>query len=363
VDAKDQVTHGHIRRVQRHTVTLAGRLGMTDGIELKALRAASLLHDVGKLAVPDYVLNKPGRLSSSEFDRIKEHAKTGASILTTVEFPYPVVPIVRHHHEQWNGRGYPDGLVGDTIPIGARILAVVDCFDALTSDRPYRRKMTDAQAMDILLEQRGIMYDARVVDAFVDLLPELRRGDADVQQQFHAGGSGLPAVSRVVALADADDDRVTTHVLRRAGWSAAATVARLIPQVECCVFVPDMACEFLVPAYATPTVDEVLAAVPLRIGEGLSGWVAATRHTIVNSHADLDLGDAAHRLGLTGCTSTPVFALGDLAAVFTVYTRRRLSAAEARTIGRLGQEIGLNVARAREASVELSERTPTVNVA
>jgi putative nucleotidyltransferase with HDIG domain len=363
VDAKDQVTHGHIRRVQRHTVMLADRLGMTDGTELKALRAASLLHDVGKLAVPDYVLNKPGRLTGSEFDRIKQHANTGASILTTVEFPYPVVPIVRHHHEQWSGRGYPDGLAGDAIPIGARILAVVDCFDALTSDRPYRRKMTDVQATAILLEQRGIMYDARVVDAFIELLPELRRGDMDVQQRFQEGASGVPPLPSPDRIAVADDDRVTTHALRRAGRSAAVDVARLIPQGECCVFVPAMSCEWLVPAYATPALGEVLAAEPVRIGEGLSGWVAATRHTIVNSHADLDLGDAAQRLGLTSCTSTPVFALGDLAAVFTVYARRPLSAAESSTIGRLGQEIGLNVARAREASVDLSERAAAVSVA
>ncbi len=140
MDAKDQVTHGHIRRVQRHTVALARVLGVNDEIELKALEAASLLHDVGKLAVPDYVLNKPGALSHAEFERIKLHAAKGAEILTAVEFPYPVVPIVRSHHEQWNGQGYPDGLSGEDIPFGARILTVVDCFDAVTSDRPYRRQ-------------------------------------------------------------------------------------------------------------------------------------------------------------------------------------------------------------------------------
>ena len=113
VDAKDQVTHGHIRRVQRHTVALARALGISDEIELKALEAASLLHDVGKLAVPDYVLNKPGALSHAEFERIKLHAAKGAEILTAVEFPYPVVPIVRSHHELWNGQGYPDGLSGE----------------------------------------------------------------------------------------------------------------------------------------------------------------------------------------------------------------------------------------------------------
>jgi putative nucleotidyltransferase with HDIG domain len=364
VDAKDQVTHGHIRRVQRHTLALAARLGITDGMELKALRAASLLHDVGKLAVPDYVLNKPGRLTSSEFDRIKQHARTGATILTTVEFPYPVVPIVRHHHEQWNGRGYPDGLVGEAIPIGARILAVIDCFDALTSDRPYRRKMTDIQATDILLQERGLMYDARVVDAFIDMLPDLRLGDAELQHCVEERESAPIPVPTLAALAGADDDRATTHALRRAGEIAAATVAQFMPSVACCVFVPTMSGESLVPAYATAAVEDVLVALPRRIGEGLSGWVAATRHTIVNSHANLDLGElAAVRLGLTACTSTPVFVLGDLAAVFTVYTSRALSTAEARTIGRLGQELGLEVARAREASADRSTRAPSVSAA
>ena len=363
VDAKDQVTHGHIRRVQRHTVTLAGRIGMTDSTELKALMAAALLHDVGKLAVPDYVLNKPGRLTGSEFERIKQHVTAGASILTTVDFPYPVVPIVRHHHEQWNGRGYPDGLVGDAIPIGARILAVVDCFDALTSDRPYRRKMTDAQAVDLLVEQRGQMYDARVVDAFIDLLPELRRGDAEVHQQVLKSGSAASRLPNLAALADANADQVTTHALQRAGQSAAATISRLIPQVACCVFVPTMSGESLAPVYATAAVENLVATIPLRIGEGLSGWVAATRHTIVNSHADLDLGDAAHRLGLTSCTSTPVFALGNLAAVFAVYAHRPLSAVEARAIGRLGQEIGMHAADAARHQMDLATSTPAVGVA
>jgi putative nucleotidyltransferase with HDIG domain len=362
VDAKDQVTHGHIRRVQRHTVALASRLGMTDPTDLKALRAASLLHDVGKLAVPDYVLNKPGRLTASEFDRIKQHANTGASILATVEFPYPVVPIVRHHHEQWNGRGYPDGLVGDAIPIGARILTVVDCFDALTSDRPYRRKMTDTKAADFLVAQRGIMYDAQVVDAFMELLPELRRGDAEVHERVEGAASGLRPSRSLETMAGGNDDRVTTEVLRRAGRSAAIAVSRLIPEAECCVFVPTMSFQSLIPAYASSAVDDVLARSPFRMGEGLSGWVAATRYTIVNSNADLDLGDAALRLGLTSCTCTPVFALGDLAGVFTVYTPRPLSTAEARTVGRLGQEIGLNVARIREASADTPEAAPAVAV-
>ena len=145
IDAKDQVTHGHIRRVQHQAMRLARALGIEDDVELRAIEAASLLHDMGKLAVPEHILNKPGKLTHTEFEKMKLHSTIGADILSSIDFPYPVVPIVRHHHEHWNGGGYPAGLKGEEIPLGARILSVVDCFDALTSDRPYRPKMTSAR--------------------------------------------------------------------------------------------------------------------------------------------------------------------------------------------------------------------------
>ncbi len=131
IDAKDQITHGHIRRVQQYAVGLAKHLGITEQSQISAIEAASLLHDMGKLAVPEYILNKPGKLTLAEFERMKLHASIGADILSAIDFPYPVVPIVRHHHESWDGSGYPDGLRVHAIPIGARILSVVDCFDAL----------------------------------------------------------------------------------------------------------------------------------------------------------------------------------------------------------------------------------------
>src|SRR5437762_7317516 len=121
---------------------------------------------MGKLAVPEYILNKPGTLTAAEFEKMKLHAPVGADILSAIDFPYPVVPIVRHHHENWTGGGYPDGIAGEDIPIGARILSVVDCFDALTSDRPYRRRMTDEDALAILRERSGKMYDPAVVETF-----------------------------------------------------------------------------------------------------------------------------------------------------------------------------------------------------
>src|SRR5207237_6879489 len=139
-------------RVQAYATTLATEVGVKDEGLLKAIEAAAVLHDMGKLAVPEYILNKPGKLTAQEFEKMKLHASVGADILSAIDFPYPVVPIVRHHHEQWDGGGYPSGLKGTDIPIGARILAVVDCFDALTSDRPYSPRLSDGKAPRHLLQ-------------------------------------------------------------------------------------------------------------------------------------------------------------------------------------------------------------------
>ena len=157
IDAKDDVTHSHVRRVQAHAMALARAINVVDEPTLKAIEAAALLHDTGKLAVPEHILNKPGKLTAAEFEKMKLHVDIGADILSLVGFPYPVEPIVRCHHENWDGSGYPRGVAGEAIPIGARILSVVDCYDALTSDRPYRRAMSDEAALAILRERSGTM--------------------------------------------------------------------------------------------------------------------------------------------------------------------------------------------------------------
>jgi putative nucleotidyltransferase with HDIG domain len=178
IDAKDQVTHGHINRVQHYAKQLAVAVGIKNEIQFKAIQAAAVLHDTGKIAIPESILNKPGPLTIEEFAVMKQHADIGADIVSSVNFPYPVEPIVRYHHENWDGTGYPNGLVGTSIPIGARILAVVDCFDALTSDRPYRRKLSNEEAVGILLARRGSMYDPLVVDAFLRIHGEQLRPES-----------------------------------------------------------------------------------------------------------------------------------------------------------------------------------------
>jgi len=140
IEAKDQNTHDHLFRVRSYVEEVGKALNLSSE-DLQALRTASFLHDIGKLAVPEHIINKPGKLTPEEFEKMKIHPVVGADILARVRFPYPVVPIVRSHHEWWNGRGYPDGLKGEEIPVGARVLTVVDCYDALVSDRPYRKGM------------------------------------------------------------------------------------------------------------------------------------------------------------------------------------------------------------------------------
>lgn len=170
IDSKDQVRSHNIRRVQNYALALARAVGIEGEPDLKAIEAAVLLHDMGKLSVPAFILNKPGKLTPAEFERVKQHVTVASEILSQVDFPYPVVPVVRHHHEHWDGTGYPDRLKGEAIPLGARVMAVVDCFDALTSHRPYRPALANEEARRIILDRRGSAFDPRVVDAFLDVI-------------------------------------------------------------------------------------------------------------------------------------------------------------------------------------------------
>src|SRR5579884_44324 len=172
IDAKDQTTHEHLRRVQVYAVEIAKELGLVDD-ELNALRAAALLHDIGKLAVPEHIISKPGKLTPEEFEKMKIHPIVGAEILEEVDFPYPVVPIVRAHHEKWNGTGYPYGLKAEEIPIGARILSVVDCLDALASDRQYRRALPLDEALAKVVSESGTSFDPNVVEILARRCHEL----------------------------------------------------------------------------------------------------------------------------------------------------------------------------------------------
>src|SRR5258705_7250109 len=170
IDAKDQTTHCHVRRVQIYAAGMGEVFGLSKA-EIDALKAGALLHDIGKLAVPPHILNKPSPLTPAEFDKMKIHTVVGAQLLSRVDFPYPVIPIVRHHHEQWDGNGYPDRLKAEQIPITARIFSVVDCFDSVREDRPFRRGMTVDEATALLVRGSSVHFDPHVVDLFIEHLP------------------------------------------------------------------------------------------------------------------------------------------------------------------------------------------------
>lgn len=337
IDAKDQITHGHIRRVQQYAVGLAHRMGITDPPQIRAIEAASLLHDMGKLAVPEYILNKPGRLTAAEFDRMKVHASVGADILSAINFPYPVVPIVRHHHENWDGSGYPDGLKGNDIPVGARILSVVDCFDALTSDRPYRPRLSDNDALRILKERRGVMYDPLIVDIFVATYHEL------VSQNIQDSRAPVEELAKGVAelnttaggplenITASTEEMLVLYDLARAltGAQPADVVEvvfnqsrRMLPLSACVFYQYDSTSDALTATSIAGENAQLFVGVRISRGQRLTGWVAANRQTILNSDPALDLGEVARRMKprLRSCISSPVVLDDNLVGVLTGYS-------------------------------------------
>ena len=363
VDVKDDVTHGHVRRVQVYSVALARALGVTDPELIKALDTAGLLHDVGKITVPDRVLQKPGRLSTAEFDTMKQHADTGARILEQVRFPYPVVPIVRHHHEKWDGTGYPDKLAGEAIPLGARILTVVDCFDALTSDRPYRRRLTDDEAAAMLVAESGTHFDPMVVEAFVPIIPSLRAlNSADAADPL-----GLRSQVRPVPQFAVPDPTATAvaHLFEAHAAIALLQIRRLRPGVELCCYAIDPVADRLLPAYVSPLLHDSRVVQPLPMGERLSGWVAAHRQTVSNTDPRLDLGETARLLRLEQAVSVPVFRGGAMAGVFTVYAQgtERFSDRDVAQLWRFAQDMmatGPTLVPRAERSLPWMDDTPLV---
>jgi putative nucleotidyltransferase with HDIG domain len=330
IDAKDGVTHDHIRRVQRVAVKLAARIGVDDELELRAIETAALLHDVGKLAVPERILNKPGGLTPAEFERMKLHARVGAEILSEVNFPFPVVPIVRHHHENWDGTGYPDGLKGADIPLGGRILAVVDCFDALTSDRPYRRAMSAEQALAIVEKRRGTMYDPAIVDAFRQMCES---GEIVTPAEGEAVEAGpvqrVAAAPLKAATEPVDETRLAMQLggaLRLASatecpWRTLAAALCTMPEVDTvAIFVVDEATEHLLPLCVIGRHARAVADVSIPMGERVSGWAAAMGQSMINAEAVLDLFDVEYGK-LCSAAAVPLQE-NDVRVVVTLYSTR-----------------------------------------
>jgi putative nucleotidyltransferase with HDIG domain len=380
IDAKDDVTHNHVRRVQASVMALARALGVTNELELKALEAAALLHDTGKLAVPEHILNKPGGLTAPEFEKMKRHVDIGADILSLVEFPFPIVPIVRAHHECWDGSGYPRGLSGNEIPIGARILSVVDCFDALTSDRPYRRRLTDEAAVEILRERRGRMYDPEIVDKFIAIYktivvanidaPEHRQVMQQIrrtQQAIDEPAANEPASGPTPAASDhmlafVSLARIVSGDCTRADVFALSSslILDIVPGATAAWYVPEAGSDQLVLAGAFGPAAHSLRGLRIDVGYRVTGWVAAHRQTITNSPAALDLGDRAQLVkpALATCLSAPIMMGETFVGVLTLYASQPTAFNEA--TGRMVQMVTPHIARAIHAAAQssLAKETP-----
>jgi diguanylate cyclase (GGDEF)-like protein/putative nucleotidyltransferase with HDIG domain len=314
IDAKDQTTPNHIGRVQAYASGLACALGMSE-VEAQAVRTAALLHDIGKLAIPDHILAKPGPLTPEEFQKVRVHPEVGAEILRSVQFPYPVVPLVLAHHERWDGRGYPSGLREHEIPIGARIICIADYFEALTSDRPYHKAISQDAAAAVLKQEAGKALDPRLVDVFVGILPTLA---ADVEPpdspmakvspplQTGDGTRALGARPASTPLATVFENIAIAHREIYALYQIAQTMgtkltvsdtmtlvssklSNLVPFSACALFLYSPSREQLQCRFATGADSELIQQLTLRSGQGLTGWVARNRRPLVNARPGTDL--------------------------------------------------------------------------
>jgi diguanylate cyclase (GGDEF)-like protein/putative nucleotidyltransferase with HDIG domain len=312
IDAKDQTSHCHVRRVQIYAAGM-GRVFGLSAKEIEALKAGALLHDIGKLAVPDHILNKPGRLTTAEFDRMKIHTEVGAEILSRVNFPYPVLPVVRHHHEQWNGQGYPDGLHGEEIPLTARILSVVDCFDSVREDRPYRRGMTRDEARALLLRGAGTHFDPKVVELFLKHLPRFEQEitllglmHQESREDEHAPRT-LSEVNAKRALTpsiaydqikNANREIFALYEIARTFGSSldiedtmsilVNKVGHIIPFDTCVVYLYDELKAYAVAAHVAGKNAESLKNRCVAPGEGVTGFALANRRHITRIDPSLD---------------------------------------------------------------------------
>ncbi len=348
IDAKDQTAQNHIRRVQVYAAGLARALGMNDN-EIQGVKTAALLHDIGKLAVPEHILSKPGPLTQEEFQKIRIHPQIGAEIIGAVPFPYPVAPLILSHHERWDGKGYPAGLKGDEIPLGARILSIVDYFDALTSDRPYHKAMSEDAALALLQQEATKALDPTVVEMFVRILPQLRiEADNHEQQTVRklsltettTPGPARPATgfSHEAGKSTVFEDIALAHreiyalyeIAQAMGTSLGVSdtmalisskLANLVPFSACSLFLFDETEDILRCRFATGLDADVIQKLTVRSGQGLTGWVARNRRPLVNARpsADLEAAGADRATTLQSALVCPLVFNERFIGTLTVY--------------------------------------------
>jgi len=354
IEAKDHTTHDHLQRVRIYAMEIAKDLGLGED-DTEALQAASVLHDIGKLAVPEHIISKPGKLTPEEFEKMKIHPVIGAEILEQVEFPYPVVPIVRAHHEKWDGSGYPYGLKGEAIPIGARILAAVDCLDALASDRQYRRALPLNEAMAHVVREAGKSFDPRVVEV-------LHRRYVELEKLAHANPPKTPAklstdlkVERGAApdagfaksettltqqpeqrrdylsfIAEARQEaQMLFELSHDLGISLSvddtlsmlsSRLKRLVPYDSMAVYLKKD--DLLTPEYVSGDNFRLFSSLRIPLGDGLSGWVAQNNKPILNGNPAVEPGyinDPAKYSTLRSALAVPLEGVSGVVAVLALY--------------------------------------------
>ncbi len=313
VDAKDQTTYGHIRRVKIYATRMAELCNIKDPNELKAIKTAALLHDIGKLAIDDYILNKPGRLSKEEFEKIKVHAAAGDEILQHVHFPYPAAKYVRHHHERWDGNGYPDGLKGEEIPLASRILAVADAFDAIRFSRPYKLAIQTEEARELLLAQSGIFYDPEVVKLFADHIEEIEQAavkeaenspEPSFRKYFETVNQALSAADVSASVPSNTMDMPAELILLAEFCSTiaghldlkdllpifASRMKKIVP-FDTCAFYLLEGNDSLRAVHAGGIFAEKIQDHIMSVGKGISGWVYAHGRPMINTGPALDFQD------------------------------------------------------------------------
>jgi diguanylate cyclase (GGDEF)-like protein/putative nucleotidyltransferase with HDIG domain len=348
IDAKDQTTHCHVRRVQIYAAGMGEVFGLSAN-DIAALKAGALLHDIGKLAVPPHILNKPGPLTPAEFEKMKIHTVVGAEILGRVEFPYPVIPIIRHHHEQWDGRGYPDKLRGEQIPMTARIISVVDCFDSVREDRPFRRGMTLDEAEALLRRGAGIHFDPVVVEQFIKHLPvfntEIERlglqhqpanysNEAPIQLsevdmiQTRERGSFIAydqikkAHREVYALYEIARTFGTSLDVEHTLEILVDKVGHVVPFDTCVVFFYDENKGYATARHVVGKNAQKLATRSIALGEGVTGFALANRSPVNQLHPSLDFTDINPEAGIKyrSMASLPLFKEDVLLGALSVYS-------------------------------------------
>ena len=319
IDAKDQTTHGHVRRTQIYATQMGTLLNVSEK-ELQALHAGALLHDIGKLAVPEYILNKPGKLTEAEFAKMKIHPTVGGDILRRVNFPYPVEDIVRYHHEKWDGSGYPKGLKGESIPLIARIISVVDFYDATRCDRPYRKGMKREESLALLRSMVGSAFDPKVVETFTRNVEEFDRliDSQDIQEQVASTPSvdtetrtkpdaGLaPDILGVYeetsgfrSISEAQREVFALHEIAQTIGSSlnlsdtvtlvANKLRAIVPFDTCVIYLVDDPSGKAIAAHVVGEEVEVFKRRRINIGDGITGWVIANSRSMCNASPDLDL--------------------------------------------------------------------------